>query len=86
MKQCEMCGIEIIGLPYKCKYCNEIYCLEHRLPENHMCLFTSSKGLVPQKLEGNGTYFHDSTDLKRPQKLKKVKHKKKKKKRKSRMI
>ena len=83
MKKCEMCEIEIIGLPYKCKYCNEIYCLKHRLPENHMCMFLNSKGLVPQKLEVGGTYYHDSDVSKRPQKSKKEKLKKKRKKRKN---
>lgn len=25
------------SLPFKCKFCSEIFCSEHRLPENHKC-------------------------------------------------
>ena len=84
LKQCEHCGIEIVGFSYKCKYCSYVYCLKHRLLENHACLFTSSKGLVPEKLEVSGTYYQDKDVSKRYQKSKKVKRKKKQKKRKKR--
>jgi hypothetical protein len=47
-------------------------------------MFTSSKGLVPEKLEVTGTYYQDSDAKKRNQKYRKVKHKKKHKKRKKR--
>ena len=80
-KRCEHCGIEIVGFSYKCKYCRYIYCLKHRLPENHACMFTGSKGLVPEKLEVSGTYYQDKDVNKRYQKSKKVKRKKKQKKR-----
>jgi Zn-dependent protease len=26
-----------VVLPFKCSYCNEYFCAEHRLPENHAC-------------------------------------------------
>jgi hypothetical protein len=84
IKKCELCGNEIIGFPYKCKYCNNVYCLKHRLPENHACMFSSSKRLVPQKLEVSGTYYRDSDVLKRSQKSKKVRKKKKQSKKKNR--
>jgi len=44
-------------------------------------MFTSSKGLVPEKLEVSGTYYQDKDVSKRYQKSKKVKRKKKQKKR-----
>jgi len=81
---CEHCEIEIVGFSYKCKYCGYVYCLKHRLPENHTCMFTSSKGLVPEKLEVTGTYYQDNDAKKRNQKYRKVKCKKKQKKRKKR--
>ncbi len=84
LKRCEHYGIEIVGFSYKCKYCGYDYCLKHRLPENHTCMFTSSKGLVPEKLEVSGTYYQDSDVSKHYLKSKKVKHKKKQKKRKKR--
>lgn len=37
MVECEHCGKDI-DLPFKCKFCGETYCDEHRLPENHDCL------------------------------------------------
>ena len=80
-KLCEHCGIEIVGFSYKCKYCGFVYCLKHQLPENHTCMFTSSKGLVPEKLEVSGTYYQDKDVNKRYQKSKKVKRKKKQRKR-----
>ncbi len=36
MRRCEVCGKQEV-LPYKCNYCNRIFCSEHRLPEKHSC-------------------------------------------------
>jgi Zn-dependent protease len=33
---CEKCQKEVF-LPFKCPYCGNYYCSEHRLPENHDC-------------------------------------------------
>jgi len=36
---CFYCGREFGSeLPYKCHYCGEMFCSEHRLPENHLCV------------------------------------------------
>ncbi|MCX8193266.1 MAG: hypothetical protein N3G77_05600 [Nitrososphaeria archaeon] len=35
--KCSICGKEEL-LPFKCKYCGEYFCAEHRLPEKHNCL------------------------------------------------
>ncbi len=33
---CRMCGQETF-LPFRCPYCGDMFCIEHRLPENHSC-------------------------------------------------
>lgn len=35
--ECHFCGKEESGLPFRCNYCGETFCSEHRLPENHAC-------------------------------------------------
>jgi len=37
--KCAACGIEV-DLPFRCNYCENYYCPEHRLPENHDCTET----------------------------------------------
>ena len=34
--KCQKCQKEVF-LPFKCPYCGEYFCSEHRLPENHDC-------------------------------------------------
>jgi len=34
--KCQYCDIDVI-LPFKCPFCNQQFCPEHRLPENHEC-------------------------------------------------
>ncbi len=34
--KCEQCGAENY-MPFKCPYCGQYFCVEHRLPENHGC-------------------------------------------------
>jgi Zn-dependent protease len=34
--KCQHCGKEEV-LPFKCAFCNGLFCAEHRLPENHNC-------------------------------------------------
>ncbi len=34
--KCQHCGKEF-ALPFKCPFCSQYYCSEHRLPENHSC-------------------------------------------------
>jgi len=33
---CAECD-ERITMPFRCKYCEKLFCSEHRLPENHDC-------------------------------------------------
>ncbi|MBR9701536.1 hypothetical protein GOV13_01300 [Candidatus Pacearchaeota archaeon] len=37
MTRCSYCGRKIKNFPFKCRYCNEKYCSNHRLPEDHSC-------------------------------------------------
>ncbi|MGQ9641467.1 MAG: AN1-type zinc finger domain-containing protein [Candidatus Bathycorpusculaceae bacterium] len=34
--RCQKCGREVF-LPFRCPYCGDYFCSEHRLPENHNC-------------------------------------------------
>jgi len=34
--KCQHCDKDV-PLPFKCPFCNQYYCTEHRLPENHAC-------------------------------------------------
>jgi hypothetical protein len=36
--KCVECEREIESLPYKCKFCDKTFCIEHHLPENHNCV------------------------------------------------
>jgi Uncharacterized membrane protein (homolog of Drosophila rhomboid) len=36
MKECNNCG-EDVSMPYDCRRCNQKFCSDHRLPENHNC-------------------------------------------------
>ena len=35
--KCKYCGKEV-ELPYQCNFCQNYFCMEHRLPENHACV------------------------------------------------
>ncbi len=51
MTFCEHCGEPINYLPFKCKYCEGVYCKKHRLPENHQCTFEIKHGpIIPLNL------------------------------------
>lgn len=52
MPFCEYCGNETGLLPFKCSYCDKIFCGSHRLPENHECSFEKkyqSKELIKKE-------------------------------------
>ena len=36
MGQCQLCK-KRVDIPFRCNYCGQLFCAEHRLPENHMC-------------------------------------------------
>jgi len=37
MANCDYCGKEIDGLPFKCKFCGSSFCSKHHVPETHNC-------------------------------------------------
>ena len=59
MPICQYCGGEFHYFLFKCKWCDMLYCLKHRLPENHKCIFMPSrkerKGINSRKLYQKGT-------------------------------
>ena len=45
---CDLCGT-IESMPFKCRYCKEIFCSVHRLPPNHNCFFLQDYLEQPEK-------------------------------------
>lgn len=41
--KCHKCKKKIIELPFKCGYCDEFHCSDHRLPESHNCKYLEGK-------------------------------------------
>lgn len=37
MSVCSYCG-NPESIPFRCKFCNEYFCADHHLPENHECM------------------------------------------------
>jgi len=37
VENCSYCGKEFSSIPFSCKFCGFVYCLDHHLPENHSC-------------------------------------------------
>ena len=35
--ECHFCNQKREGLPFRCNFCGESFCSDHRLPENHAC-------------------------------------------------
>jgi len=53
--KCEQCGVETY-MPFKCPYCSQYFCVEHRLPENHDCPeYWRAKAPKPQPAKTVGT-------------------------------
>ena len=50
MAKCAVCGKEVL-MPFKCSYCGEYFCAEHRLPEKHNCpgLFAAASPYEKEK-------------------------------------
>ena len=49
MVKCSHCDEVIPYLPFRCKYCGNFHCKNHRLPENHDCTFEFKH--VPKLME-----------------------------------
>ncbi len=37
MTECSYCGKDA-DIPFRCKFCDDVFCSSHRLPENHECI------------------------------------------------
>ena len=40
-KPCQYCG-DLSDLPFECSYCKDLFCHDHRLPEEHRCVKLAS--------------------------------------------
>lgn len=58
MVNCIYCNKETGYLPFKCNYCGNQFCKEHRLPENHDCTF--EKKLVTKEISYSKELKEDS--------------------------
>lgn len=63
---CHQCNAEVY-IPFRCPYCGNFFCAEHRLPENHNCQ-EIWKAKIPQPalqtaipIRTEGTYQHTVT-------------------------
>lgn len=52
MADCLHCGVQS-DLPFRCQYCDAVYCKEHRLPEAHDCDGVSFKINLGKHFESN---------------------------------
>ena len=64
LTKCAACGSEV-DLPFRCNYCENYYCPEHRLPENHDCTETwrvkalkSARAISIPMQTGSGSGVH----------------------------
>jgi len=64
---CHQCNTEVY-MPFRCPYCGDFFCAEHRLPENHNCP-EAWKAKIPQPplqtittpIQTEGSYQHAVT-------------------------
>lgn len=63
---CDQCGRQIDNLPYSCEGCEQQFCVEHRLPEEHGCvaLTADQVGQELKREQGEGdVWFKDEFRL-----------------------
>jgi len=69
MSICTICGKKEL-MPFKCKFCGNTYCSEHRLPENHGCsgleIYKEESKTKPDKWIYEP--FQERTKVKKPRK------------------
>ncbi|WP_096393682.1 AN1-type zinc finger domain-containing protein [Halorubrum trapanicum] len=61
--QCIVCGssANTDGMPYRCAYCGDPVCSDHRLPENHGC--SGERLAADEDPEDRGPQPMDSEDV-----------------------
>lgn len=53
MATCEWCGEDVVyEAAFTCNYCDETFCSDHRLPENHRCLALRASDSLGPNFEG----------------------------------
>ena len=62
MKTCRTCGSELGDLPFTCSYCDEDFCVNHRLPEQHQCKSFPQRGPDGQWFENKQTSEKNQTN------------------------
>ena len=63
MKRCYFCSKPLVGddaYYFKCNYCGQYFCSEHRLPENHLCRSSPVRRVVPSGMTSSGGYWSSS--------------------------
>src|ERR1044072_5871170 len=58
--QCYTCGL-LDGFPFRCNYCKEYFCSNHRNPINHACPFVYSYNKRRQDTLFNDKQYKEST-------------------------
>jgi rhomboid protease GluP len=58
VKKCSYCSKPLVGEDayyFRCRYCGQDFCYEHRLPENHLCKSSPLRRNIPNT--GSGSYY-----------------------------
>ena len=56
VKKCSYCSKPLVGEDayyFKCRYCGQDFCYEHRLPENHLCKSSPLRRNIPNTASGS---------------------------------
>jgi len=56
VKKCAYCGKPLVGEDayyFKCRYCGQEFCYDHRLPENHLCKSSPLRRNIPNSSAGS---------------------------------
>jgi len=56
VKKCSFCSKPLVGEDayyFRCRYCGQDFCYEHRLPENHLCKSSPLRRNIPNTASGS---------------------------------
>ena len=62
-KRCYFCSKPLVGddaYYFKCNYCGQYFCADHRLPENHLCRSSPVRRVVPSGMSSSSGYWTSS--------------------------
>ena len=61
--RCKECK-RIDFLPFECKHCKQVFCIEHRYVDNHICIFVEKKTLTEcRKISKYQCFFCDKQSM-----------------------